>query len=127
MAKVLLVEDDEIQRMAYRRFLELDKHVVKDVADGNEALRIFERNPREFDVVVTDVLMPGLDGTALIYGLHKLRRDVRVIAISAGRRVLTPEFALQSAKLAGSLVQLAKPFTRGNMSAAMESVLGARI
>ena len=121
MAKILLVEDDEIQRMVYRRFLELDKHVVKDVADGGEALRIFEKD-RSFDVVVTDVLMPGLDGAALIYGLQKLRHDVRVIAISAGRRVLTPEFALKSTKLAGSLAQLTKPFTREELRTAINLV-----
>lgn len=122
MAKILLVEDDAIQRMTYRRFLELEGHRVTDVDDGIEALKVFSANP-SFDVVVTDVLMPGLDGSGLIHGMLKIRPGLPVIAISAGRRVLTSEFALESANFAGSTVELTKPFSRSDLKIAVDKAI----
>lgn len=122
MAKILLVEDDAIQRMTYRRFLELEGHKVTDVDDGIAALKVFSANP-SFDVVVTDVLMPGLDGSGLIHGMLKIRPDLPVIAISAGRRVLTSEFALKSANFAGSRFELTKPFSRSDLKIAIDKAV----
>ena len=122
MAKVLLVEDDDIQRMTYRRFLELERHTVTDVVDGEAALKVFASDPR-FDIVVTDVLMPKLDGSGLIYDLRKIRPDLPILAISAGRRVLSSAFALASASFAGSTVELPKPISRQDLKQAIERML----
>jgi len=122
MAKVLLVEDDDIQRMTYRRFLELESHRVTDVADGMTALKVFRSDP-SFDILVTDVLMPGLDGSGLIYDLRKIRPNLPILAISAGRRVLSPAFALESANFAGSTMELPKPISRQDLKQAIEQML----
>ncbi len=125
MAKILLVEDDDIQRMTYRRFLELESHRVIDVADGMAALKAFHADP-SFDIVVTDVLMPGeMDGSGLIYDLRKLRPRLPILAISAGRRVLSPDFALESASFAGSTMELPKPISRQHLKQAIEKMLAA--
>ena len=123
MSKILLVEDDDIQRMTYRRFLELEGHGVTAVANGSEALQVFRADPG-FDAVVTDVLMPGLDGSGLIHDLRKLRASLPILAISAGRRVLSSAFALESANFAGSTMELAKPISRQDLKQAIERMLG---
>jgi CheY-like chemotaxis protein len=121
MKKILLVEDDDLQRMMYRRFLELDGYTVTDFGNGMDALSHFRKN-QNFDVVVTDVLMPGLDGSGLIYSLLKIDPSLPIVAISAGRRVLAPEFTLESATFAGASSELKKPFTRHDLKAAVERV-----
>lgn len=125
MARVLLVEDDDLQRMAYRRFLELEGHQVTETSEGEEAVNLFRRNPSAIDVVVTDVLIPGLDGVGLIHALLKIKPHLPIVAISAGRRVLTPEFTLNTAVFAGAAIQLAKPFTRQDLKQAIDKALSA--
>lgn len=60
MKKILVVDDDNILRMALTRYLEKRGYGVQDVGSGAEALHIFEQDPP--DLVVSDVMMPEMDG-----------------------------------------------------------------
>ena len=64
-ARILLTEDDEAVRAFVRRALELDGHVVTAAEDGADSLTILERDADAFDLLLTDVKMPRLDGIAL--------------------------------------------------------------
>ena len=64
-SKVLLTEDDEAVRAFVRRALELDGHRVTTAEDGADSLAILERDPGAFDLLLTDVKMPRMDGIAL--------------------------------------------------------------
>ena len=57
---LLLVEDDVINRVALRRFLIKQGHVVYPAKDGDEALEIYAKN--KFDLIIMDLVMPGIDG-----------------------------------------------------------------
>lgn len=123
MAHILLIDDDELLRDTVLQMLELDGHRVTQAADGIAGLA--RCHTTRFDLVITDVLMPGMDGAQLIVELRKLDADLPVLAISGGRRVLTPAFNLQSAGLAGATTQLAKPFSRAQLQQAIQSALTA--
>lgn len=65
MARVLVAEDDEPVRVFVRRALEIDGHTVVEALDGAEALDVLEREKGAFDLMLTDIRMPLMDGIAL--------------------------------------------------------------
>ncbi len=65
MATVLIAEDDDPVRAFVRRALEIDGHVVTEARDGAEALEILEERKGAFDLLLTDIRMPLMDGIAL--------------------------------------------------------------
>ncbi len=81
MHRVLLVDDDNSFREVMRFHLD-DAGIPATIAtDGNDALRLFRRSP--FDVVVTDLKMPGMDGMALLNEVKSLAPETPVIVITA--------------------------------------------
>ncbi len=122
MAHILLVDDDELLRDTLFQMLELDGHTVSGVASAEEALTNFGGGAT-FDLVITDVLMPGKDGARLIVELRQRRPQMPIVAISGGRRVLSAEFSLQTASLAGATYQLAKPFSRQELQSTLRRAL----
>jgi CheY-like chemotaxis protein len=81
--RVLLVEDDEIQRDRIRGWLEGQQWIVQEAADGREALACLqEKKP---DVILLDLMMPEMDGFAVVAALQKEAgwRDIPVIVITA--------------------------------------------
>lgn len=65
MARILLTEDDEAVRSFVKRALELDGHVVQAAQDGGEAVEILSREKGNFDLLLSDIKMPVMDGIAL--------------------------------------------------------------
>jgi CheY-like chemotaxis protein len=72
MARILVAEDDEAVRTFVVRALEHRGHTVEQVEDGLEALELLDTGAR-YDLLITDIVMPGLDGIALAL---KVARDV---------------------------------------------------
>jgi DNA-binding NtrC family response regulator len=85
MARILVVEDDTHVRHFLCDILIKQGHTLHDATDGAEAFGIVEREP--IDCVITDILMPGVEGIELIANLHKYRPEIKVIAVSGGGRV----------------------------------------
>ena len=65
MAQILLAEDDDSVRAFVKRALELDGHSVNAVEDGATALEVLEREHGRFDLLLSDIKMPIMDGIAL--------------------------------------------------------------
>lgn len=65
MARILLTEDDEAVRSFVKRALELDGHAVQAVQDGGEAAETLLREKGKFDLLLSDIKMPVMDGIAL--------------------------------------------------------------
>lgn len=65
MARVLLTEDDDAVRAFVKRALELDGHTVTAVADGSEAAEALTNEQGAFDLLLSDIRMPEMDGIAL--------------------------------------------------------------
>ncbi|NBN65537.1 response regulator [Microvirga tunisiensis] len=65
MARILLTEDDDAVRTFVKRALELDGHEVQAAEDGGEALEVLTREQGRFDLLLSDIKMPVMDGIAL--------------------------------------------------------------
>ena len=81
-ATVLLVEDEDAVRMGGVRSLQSRGYTVLEAASGVEALEIMEERGGEVDIVVSDVVMPEMDGPTLLRELRKTRPDMKFIFVS---------------------------------------------
>lgn len=124
MARILLIDDDALLRDTIRQLLELDGHQVSEAGDGDAGLRLL-RQGLGVDLMITDMLMPVLDGAQVIVQLKALRPGLPVVAISGGRRALSPQFNLETATLAGAAQSLPKPFGRAALQAAVRAAMVA--
>jgi len=117
MACVLIVDDDEADRLLLEAMLRPDEHELLFAASGEEALKLYLRHA--VDVVVTDIQMPHGDGIELISALRGLDPDSKIIAVS-GRAMHT----LEIAQLAGAVAILPKPVDRDRLSRAVHAAAG---
>lgn len=110
--RVLLVDDDDRVRAAYGRELTLAGLEVVPAASGEAAVRLLEQQP--FDVVVSDVMMPGMSGVDLLRAVRARDLDVPVLLMTGAPMV---ESAAQAVEY-GALRYLIKPMMVGELSAA---------
>lgn len=80
MATILVAEDDTAVREFVKRALEKDKHEVTAVADGMEALDALAVG--EFDMLLSDIVMPELDGIALALKVSKDHPDLPILLMT---------------------------------------------
>ncbi len=92
-ARILVVDDDRNSRESLRRALERDGYSVATAEDGKAALALARSEP--FDLVLTDLIMPGLGGMAFLDGLRVICPDVPAILVSAFANVDTAVKAVQ--------------------------------
>jgi two-component system cell cycle sensor histidine kinase/response regulator CckA len=81
-AVVLLVEDEEAVRRGGKRMLETRGYTVHEAGSGTEALEIMEELDGQVDIVVSDVVMPEMDGPTLLRELRKGYPDLKFIFVS---------------------------------------------
>lgn len=79
---VLLVEDDDLVRELNRTIMEDAGYRVIETSDGREALEIFMKRGEEVDILVTDVIMPNMDGKTLYGEIVKIRPGIKVLFMS---------------------------------------------
>lgn len=116
MARILIVDDDEMDRLLERTILQDAGHELFFASDGAVALRLYRE--KHVDLVLTDLAMPNLNGLRLIRELRDLNPDVPVIAISGK----SPE-QLPSAEDMGAARTFFKPVDRDELLKAVEEVL----
>ncbi|MGH7825212.1 MAG: response regulator [Candidatus Binatia bacterium] len=80
-ARILLVEDESITRASIADFLRKEGFDVDEARDGAQAMEFFEK--RHFDVVITDFVMPQLNGLKLIARVHSMSPGTPIILITA--------------------------------------------
>ncbi|WP_265518774.1 cell cycle histidine kinase CckA [Nitratireductor luteus] len=81
-ARVLLVEDEDAVRMGSVRALASRGYEVHEASSGTEAMEIFEKLEGKVDIVVSDVVMPEMDGPTLLGELRKVQPDIKFIFVS---------------------------------------------
>jgi len=79
-ANVLVVEDDRLNRNLICKVLRNEGHQVVEASDGAEALELL--NAQRFDLVITDFMMPRLNGLKLVEQLHPLQPQLPIIFIT---------------------------------------------
>jgi DNA-binding response OmpR family regulator len=122
VARILIIDDDEMFREMLARFMETAGHAVASASDGEKGLKAYARfRP---DLVITDIMMPEKEGLETIAELRALRRDLPIIAVSGGGQVVHADF-LSVAERAGASRTFHKPFEPAEMTAAVASLLRA--
>lgn len=115
--RILLVEDDDSVRLTFDRGLRKHGLIVSAAADGAAALRILDSGA-EFDVLVSDVMMPGIDGVELAAMATQRRPGLKVVLMSG-----YAELPLHRAADAQGVRFLAKPFALVDLVAAIGAQL----
>jgi CheY-like chemotaxis protein len=117
--EILVVDDEKNIRELVRTLLERAGYRVTEAADAETALQILEERMLEPNLLLTDIVMPGMNGLALAAKAHHLRPSLPVIFMTG--------FANEyQAELSGS-VCLRKPFKPPDLLAAIQDVVGARV
>jgi diguanylate cyclase (GGDEF)-like protein len=119
-ARILAVDDQLYFRVFLEDLLTQEGYEVCTASGGEEALHLYERG--DFDVVLTDLVMPGVDGTELVQRVKALRPDQEVVVITSVGDVKT---AVEAMKL-GATDYLLKPIDRTVLARALEGILQRR-
>lgn len=122
MARILVIDDQEPIRRVVRRALEQDGHEVFDASDGEVGMEILESH--SFDLVVTDIFMPGQDGIVTLRQIRKRFPAVKVIVISGGDSTGMMDLR-EDAELLGAVKSLPKPFNAREIMDVVRQVLGS--
>ena len=117
MARILVAEDEESVSAFLQRALATAGHTVKCVPDGLEAVAMLAAEP--FDMLLSDIVMPGLDGVALALKAGKDHPDMKILLMSGYAH------ERQRAHNLDALAQrvVAKPFSLADIVQAVEEVL----
>ncbi len=105
---ILLAEDEQDVREVAREFLESGGYTVIEARDGTEALKLAEKHVGALDMLITDMVMPGMTGQELAARLAEKREGLRVLYMSG----YSEQVALESAQGRSSRHLLTKPFSR---------------
>ncbi|MEP6989540.1 MAG: PAS domain S-box protein [bacterium] len=114
--RILLVEDEEAVRRVARRALELHGYRIVDAAEANAALKLADEH--QLDLLLTDVMMPGMLGTTLAAELRRRNPDLPVLFMSGHSVELVREGLIDPAT-----PFLAKPFTPVQLAQKVREVL----
>lgn len=108
MAKILVIDDEELVRLTLRQMLESGGYEVVEARNGREGVETHRTT--EIDLVLTDIIMPEQEGIETIIQLRRSDPNLRIIAISGGGRMKNMDF-LKIAANVGADTVLTKPFT----------------
>jgi CheY-like chemotaxis protein len=111
MARILLVDDSKFQRKFVSGMLTNLGHVVSEAEDGEKGLQMLET--AKPDLIITDLLMPVLDGVSLLRGLNEKNCPVPTVVVSADIQESTKKECLRL----GARAFLNKPITSADLEA----------
>jgi CheY-like chemotaxis protein len=120
MPRILLIDDDRPVRSFMRRALERAGHEIIEADDGQRGLDVLAGS--FVDLVITDLIMPKMEGIEFMLHLRRLQPALPVIAVSGGGRA-SPKSYLDIAQACGAAKVLAKPFSVEELLAAVDAVL----
>ena len=119
---VLLVEDDEMIRKLVQKVLKANGYAVLVAASGRDAERVAEQHEGPIDLLMTDVVMPGLSGREVARRLSAARTGIRVLYLSG----YTDDAIVHHGVLDPGVAFLQKPFTPAVLGRKVREVLDAK-
>ena len=116
MALILVVDDEEVMRALVQEVLESAGHSVVASESARKALRLC--NQQCFDLVITDIVMPEMDGLQLVQELQKVYVDLPILLVSGA---MNPDFERVARQL-GVVATLGKPWTAVELTSTVEKI-----
>jgi DNA-binding response OmpR family regulator len=121
VSKILVIDDEAEIRAVLREIFEFNGYEVIEAADGNSGVRQFETtNP---DLVISDIVMPEQEGIFTIMEIRKKKPGARIIAMSGGGLMATPNDYLQLAQKLGADKVFMKPLDLAELLSAVRTLL----
>ncbi len=116
---ILLVEDEDAVRLFSARALRSKGYHVLEARSGNTAVELLERTQEQIDLLITDVVMPDMDGPALVNWIRHNRPHVRIICISGYAEESIRTRITQSS----DITFLSKPFNLSELAGTVKKIL----
>jgi DNA-binding NtrC family response regulator len=126
MASIVVIDDDRAVLATIKILLERAAHTVEAVDNSRTGLQLLET--RNFDLLIVDIFMPGMDGFETMKQVHLSRPDMPVIVISGQQFSLASEHApdfLHMATRLGAVSSLQKPFKPSELLAVVTGSLSS--
>lgn len=119
MANVLIIDDDQVFRASLSKMFEKAGYTTMTASDGEEGISLF--SALGFDLVITDIIMPVMEGIETIIKLRSINPDLQIIAMSGGGKVGAAEY-LNTARLLKVNAILKKPFSFKELQEVLEKL-----
>ena len=116
---ILLVEDEDAVRLFSARALRSKGYTVLEARSGNAAVELLERTQEQIDLLITDVVMPDMDGPALVAWIRQNRPNVGIICISGYAEESIRNRITQSS----DITFLSKPFNLSELAGTVKKIL----
>lgn len=116
---VLLVEDDDAVRAVTRRALIRFGYAVLPATGGSEAMEIAREHPEEIDLLLTDIMMPGMNGVEVAGAVSRIRPGIRVFYMSG----YADQDLVREGLLTPGTRFLQKPFTPQELAERVRAIL----
>jgi CheY-like chemotaxis protein len=120
MSRILVIDDESLVRASIEAVLSARGHAVSLAADGREGLEQLDKG--NFDLVITDLIMPEMEGIETIRAIRRQSTAFRILAISGGGRRQIGDF-LEMAEKLGANVVLRKPFSSAELLGAVDRAM----
>ena len=118
MKRILIAEDEDVIRDFVVINLKRAGYEVVDVPDGEQALRVFEESGGDFDVVVLDIMMPGIDGFGVCEKIRAASNSIGIIMLSAKSQEMDKVRGLMT----GADDYITKPFSPSELVARVDAI-----
>ena len=123
-ATLLLVDDEELLRAGVQEMLEMSGYSVITATNGHEAMACLKQHA--IDLVITDLVMPKMDGVDFVEQLRQIWPDVPVMVVSGSTRNIMQRYGIESIQVPGADASLSKPFKGVDLMSQIKELLGAR-
>ena len=111
--RILVVDDEEVVLLSVRKALKKDGYLIDTVEMASEAIEKLKDEP--YDVMITDLMMPGMDGMQLLEHVKKNHGEIRVVMVTGYATMATAMKAIRQ----GAFDFIAKPFTKVELGSAV--------
>lgn len=119
---IMLVDDEEALRQIFEEFLKSHGYQVRLYENGMDAMAAFEADPKDFDLVITDMTMPGVTGDTLSQKMLKIRPEIPIILWCGFSEDISEETAIQM----GIKKYIQKPVSPRDLLQAIRQILDGK-
>ena len=123
MAHILIIDDEEDIHFILKEFFTHEGHQVDTAGNGKTGLRMVELN--RYDLVITDVIMPEMDGLEVITAIKRKFPEIQIIAMTGGTAKIDKDLLLSTANLMRADRVVAKPLDLKTLKAVVNEVLAS--
>ena len=120
MPTILIIDDDEQFNLMLKSALEIKGYNVETAKNGKEDKTLYQN--KTYDVIITDIIMPDVDGYEVILDLRRLNMSDRTIAVSGGGRTSAEDY-LMTAQHFDAAATFNKPVDLQALRAKVEEII----